>query len=219
MKISFLTFFIVTILFACSKRKEISNPPNFEKDLKYLKAYFHIPGMAAVVTQNNKIIYEQNFGTADLKNNISVDSSTIFPIASVTKIFASTLIMKLVQAGKLDLDEPINNYLENSNLSDSIKVKHILSHTSEGDPGGFFNYSPRYSILTSVIEKTSNMSFEDMVRTQILEPLSLKNTHPISNEEVLASLAGQLAKPYYFYGEVEEGHYDTGVSAGLLSLK
>jgi len=219
MKISLITFFIISILFSCQPKKEIADSPSFEKDLKYLQSYFHIPGMAAVVTKNNKIIYEQNFGTADLKNNVSVDSSTIFPIASVTKIFATTLIMKLVQDNKLSLDEPINNYLDNSNLSDSIKVKHILSHTSEGVPGSFFNYSPRYSILTSVIEKASNMPFDEMLKEEILDPLSLKNTHPISNEDVQVSLAGQMAKPYYFYGEVEDGHYDIGVSAasGLAS--
>ena len=125
-----LLIIITASLLSCDQEPKASRSAGFEKDLEVLKEYFHIPGMAAIITQNGEVIYENYFGYADLRTERLVDSATIFPIASVTKIFSTVLLMQLVEAGDLDLNEPISNYLENSNLSDSIKIKHVLSHTS-----------------------------------------------------------------------------------------
>lgn len=205
----------VGVLLSCHEKKQSSTPQAFESDLQSLKEYFHIPGMAAMVTHNGQVVYENYFGHADLDKRIPVDSTTIFPMASVTKVFATVLIMKLVDSGELSLDDPINNFLHESGLSDSIKVKHVLSHTSEGSPGAFFNYSGRFSMLTNVLEKSGKASFEQLLRTQILQPLSLRNTYPLSDD----SMNRQIAKPYYFFGQVEEGHYEVGLStsSGLAS--
>ena len=125
-----LLIIITASLLSCDQKPKESPSASFERDLEVLKEYFHIPGMAAIVTHNGEIIYENYFGYADLKTERLVDSTTIFPIASVTKTFATVLLMQLVEAGDLDLNEPINRYLENSHLSDSITIKHVLSHTS-----------------------------------------------------------------------------------------
>jgi CubicO group peptidase (beta-lactamase class C family) len=93
-------------------------------------------------------------------------------MASLTKIFSAVLIMKLVEEKKLDLDEPINKYVTNRNIADSIKIEHILSHTSQGDIGQQFYYSGRFGWLTTVIEKASGNSFEKEINEKIIQPLT-----------------------------------------------
>lgn len=192
---------------------------NFEKDITALKEYFHIPGMSVLVQQDGKIIYEKYLGQTDVENAIPVDSTSVFPVASITKTFSTVLLLQLVEQGKVTLDDSINMYLENSTLSDEIKVKHILSHSSEGIPGTFFNYSSRFFMLTQVIEKSSGKSLEDLMNANILSPLGLDNTVPILGQSTVDSLGKKMAKPYYYYGAVEAGHYDFGLStaSGLAS--
>ncbi|HAA10778.1 MAG TPA: hypothetical protein DCE41_03395 [Cytophagales bacterium] len=129
------------------------------------------------------------------------------------------MLMKYVKAGKLRLDEPIKTYIPESELPDEIQVCHILSHTSEGLPGSFFNYSPRYGLLTPVLEQVSGMPYEELLQQEILDPLSLTHTVSLTNQQVIDSLAGQWAQPYYYGGEAEPGHFDVGVStsSGLSS--
>lgn len=218
MKQILLLISIVSFL-SCAEKPGESPSKSFEKDLIALKEYFHIPGMAVIVTKNNKTLYENYFGYADLETKTKIDSSTIFPIASVTKTFATVLLMQYVESGKLSLDDPINDYLDNSNFSDAIKIKHVLSHTSEGNPGSFFNYSPRFALLSQVLEKISGIPLDRLIKKNIISKLSLQNTVPITSQSVLDSLADQIVKPYYYFGEIENGHYDVGFSTafGLAS--
>lgn len=209
------------VLVSCVDHDAVSEDSiqNFEKDIVALKEYFHIPGMSVLVQQEGKIIYENYLGQTDIENAISVDSTSIFPIASITKTFSTVLLLQLVEQGKVALDDPINMYLENSSLSDEIKVKHVLSHSSEGIPGTFFNYSSRFFLLTQVIEKSSGKSLEDLMYANILSPLGLNNTVPMRGQNTVDSLGKKLAKPYYYFGSVEPGHYDFGLStaSGLVS--
>ncbi len=208
------------ILFACQDQNANQQMPTFKEDLLELKDYFHIPGLAAIVTKNGRVIFEDYLGYRDLENRVALDSNTLFPIASITKTFAATALMKLVEGGKIDLEAPINRYLRTSDhFPESVTVRHVLSHTSEGQPGSFFNYSPRFFRLTEVLEKTSGLPFEQLLRDSILFPLSLENTIGLTNQSRLDSLLPRLAKPYSFYGETEPGHYDFGLStsSGLVS--
>ncbi len=207
-------------LLACDRAPRESPSVRFEHDLAALKEYFHIPGMAAIVTQRGDVIYENYFGYADLQTERRVDSTTIFPIASITKTFAAVLLMQLVESGDLDLDEPINNYLADSDLSDSITIRHVLSHTSEGKPGSFFNYSGRFSRLTEVLETITGEPLEVLLEDNILEPQGLGNTLSIVSQANVDSLTDVLAKPYaYHHGTIEDGHFDIGLTSsfGLAS--
>ena len=79
---------IAASLVSCERQPIESASASFEQHLSALRAYFHIPGMAAIVARNGEVVYEGYFGYADLEAERLVDSTTIFPIASVTKTFA-----------------------------------------------------------------------------------------------------------------------------------
>lgn len=190
-----------------------SNNNTFSKELHELKNLFHIPGMAVIVKNGNKTIFEDYMGLADVKNNISIDSTTVFPMASLTKIFSAILVMKLVEDHKLSLEESINKYITQQGVGDSIKVKHVLSHTSQGQVGKSFYYSGRYSWLTKVIEKASGNTFEKEMNEKIIQPLGLKRTFLLKDSLQISNGKIKLARPYYYEGQVTDGFVDYGFSS------
>src|SRR5690348_4018795 len=74
-------------------------------------------------------------GVTSVDNPLPVDGDTLFQIGSITKTFTATLAMRLVEAGKLDLDTPVCRYLPELRLKDpevaaSVTPRHLLTHTA-----------------------------------------------------------------------------------------
>lgn len=111
-KIFIFTFFFL-IIFGCTINQSIAQTRNriFATELTELKEYFHIPAISVIIKNGDKTIFEDYLGFVNLKTKIVNDSLTIFPMASLTKIFSAVLIMKLVEEKKLSLDEPIKKYV------------------------------------------------------------------------------------------------------------
>jgi len=90
-----------------------------------------IPGAAVAVVQNGKLIHYSNYGMANLEWNQPVTKNTSFQIASVTKLFTSTLVMKYMQEGKISLKDPVTKYLTDAPASwQEVRIEHLLSHES-----------------------------------------------------------------------------------------
>ncbi len=189
----------------------------FSTELRMLKNYFKIPGMAAIVAQNGQIVYEDYLGFSDQEKQIKVDSATAFPIASITKVFAGVVTLNLAEQGFFQLEDPANKYLSKSNLGDSILIKHLLSHTSQGAVGKHFYYSSRFSLLTEILEKATGKSFKNLLQEAIFQPLVLKETVLLTKAATTTNL--KLAAPYLWEGETKAGpiEYGYSASAGVVS--
>src|SRR5262249_2809619 len=81
----------------------------FEKQVDDFRKLLRIPGMSAVIIKNQKVLWAKGFGFADVEGRAPATPETVYHIASFTKTFAATLIMQLVEQGKLDLDEPVSH--------------------------------------------------------------------------------------------------------------
>ena len=97
--------------------------------------YEKFPGMSTLIVKEGEIVWVESYGFSDIENNIPVNDSTAFLLASVSKIFTGTALMQLYENGQIDLDENINNYLPfpvfNPNfISDSITFRMLMTHTS-----------------------------------------------------------------------------------------
>lgn len=93
-----------------------------------------IPGMALGIVQGGEIVHLQGFGVADASGR-KVTPQTPFHIGSLSKSFTALAIMQLVEAGKIDLDAPVQTYLPWFELADQevaaqITVRHLLNQTS-----------------------------------------------------------------------------------------
>ena len=89
-----------------------------------------------LAAENGNIIYDKAVGYADFEKKIENKPDTKFRLASVTKQFTATLIMQLVEKGKLKLDGKLSDYLPyyRKDIGDKVTIHHLLNHTS-GIPG------------------------------------------------------------------------------------
>jgi CubicO group peptidase (beta-lactamase class C family) len=109
-----------------------------EKQQKILVSYIKnndIPSVAIALAKNGEIIWEQGFGTANIQKNISSSQYVSYPLASVSKNLTATGIVTLVERKMVDLENPVNSYL-NTKLKVyqgdeiDVTVKRVLLHTS-----------------------------------------------------------------------------------------
>lgn len=96
----------------------------------------NIPGVSIAVVRDGKIIKEAGYGFANLEHEVPARPETIYQSGSVGKQFTATLVMLLVEDGKLGLDDLISKHLPQApELWKDITVRHLLTHTSGlGDP-------------------------------------------------------------------------------------
>jgi CubicO group peptidase (beta-lactamase class C family) len=107
------------------------------KKLEALLTEHKIPGMSVGVAENGKIVWEAGFGWADRERRRRATGRTLYNIGSTSKPITATAIMLLVEQGKLDLDSPVNLYLDSatalrSSFADmgSVTIRRLLNHTS-----------------------------------------------------------------------------------------
>jgi CubicO group peptidase (beta-lactamase class C family) len=87
---------------------------------------------SVLVAEKGKVIFKKGYGLANMEWNIPNSAGTKFRIGSVTKQFTAMLVMRLKQAGKLDLQAKITDYLPwyRKDTGDRITIHHLLTHTS-----------------------------------------------------------------------------------------
>ncbi|MEK6321397.1 MAG: serine hydrolase [Acidobacteriota bacterium] len=150
-----------------------------EQLLDGLRQQLKIPAMSCAILKDQKVVWAKGLGYADLENKIPATEHTSYHLASLTKTFASTILMQLVQEGKVKLDDPVSKYgiaLESEGV---IRVKHLFSHTSEGTPGERYSYNGnRFGELDKVIQRATGKSFAELLIANILDPLGLNETAP-----------------------------------------
>ncbi|HKU77081.1 MAG TPA: serine hydrolase [Pyrinomonadaceae bacterium] len=151
----------------------------FETWLESLRQELKIPAYSAAIVKDQKVIWAKGFGYADVENKIPATEHTAYHLASLTKTFASTILMQLVQEGKIKLDDPVSKYGITLESDGVIRVRHLFSHTSEGNPGEQYRYNGnRFAELDKVVERATGKSFAELLIANILDPLGMNETAP-----------------------------------------
>jgi len=86
----------------------------FEQEIQNLRKRLRIPGMSVAILKEQEIILKKGFGYADIENQIPATENTPYHLASLTKPFAATILMCLVEEGKLNLDQALSGILKDS---------------------------------------------------------------------------------------------------------
>lgn len=121
---------------------------------------WHAAGFAIAVVEKNKVVYAKGFGYRDVAAKLPVTPNTLFAIGSCTKAFTATLIGKLQQDGKLDIDKPVYNYLPslkfyNDAMNSTITLRDMMSHRTglpRHDLSWYFFNSPSTDSLIQRIQ-------------------------------------------------------------------
>ncbi len=98
-----------------------------------------IAGGSFLVAHKGKVVFREAFGYADLESKRPFTTEELVPIASVSKPFLASVIMVLVEQGKLKLDDPVTQYLPefkdirvegSRSPAQPMTLRHLLSHTA-----------------------------------------------------------------------------------------
>jgi CubicO group peptidase (beta-lactamase class C family) len=167
------------------------------------------PGAVVVIGRSDSLLYARGYGhfTWSTRSPVPTPDSTYWDIASITKVLgAMSAAMRLVDAGRLDLDAPVRRYLPrfSGGLKDQVTVRMLLDHTS-----GLRSYAPLFKrartrtqalevlyaerpirrpgdlavygdlnaiFLGLVIESVSKLPLDRFVAREVFEPLRLEQT-------------------------------------------
>jgi len=163
----------------------------------------HVPGAAVAVVEDGRISKIGVYGKANLEWNVDVDEDTSFQLASATKIFTGIALMRLVEQGRLSLDDPLTRFYPAAPAAwERIRVRQLANHTSglsddlgqprpqtvaaivaaaqatplAYEPGSRSRYGfTDFVVLRAVLEQVSGKPLPDLFRDEIFRPLGLTN--------------------------------------------
>jgi CubicO group peptidase (beta-lactamase class C family) len=88
-------------------------------------------GVSVAVVKNARTVLAKGYGFADLENDVPATAETVYRVGSITKQFTSAAIMRLMEQGKLSLDDTLQKFLPNfPTQGNRVTVRHLLNHTS-----------------------------------------------------------------------------------------
>lgn len=181
-----------------------------------------------LIMKNNKIVFDKSYGYANHALNIKNNINTSYPIASLQKSITAALVMKQVINHRLSLSDKLNKFYPQVPNSQNITIRQLLNMTSGLKPNKtmtslsnsdtqFINFYANHSIdsnngvwdyqainyylLVGIIEKVTHESYSSLVNKEIIEPLHLRHTAFINNQEManfICSYSCEKANnPYY----------------------
>ncbi|MCL4407255.1 MAG: beta-lactamase family protein [Thermotogae bacterium] len=164
------------------------------------------PGGVLLIGDHEKVIFEKSYGTLSKDSKEPVSNDTIYDVASMTKVTATTpAVMKLIEEGRLRLYDPVSLFLDEFKTDEKkeIRIFHLLTHTS-----GLPSYSEgwkyaqgqelmkivnstmpinpvsakylysclNFITLMEIAEKVTSRKFNEFTKTEIFDPLGMVHT-------------------------------------------
>jgi len=90
----------------------------------------HIAGASVIMAKGSKILLDKSYGYASLELSVPMPDDASFEIGSVTKQFTAAAILKLVEEGKLSLEDDFTKYMEFDTKGRKVTIGQLLNHTS-----------------------------------------------------------------------------------------
>jgi CubicO group peptidase (beta-lactamase class C family) len=155
-------------------------PPQSRMTIADRMAHYKVPGVSVAFFDHGQILWTRAYGFADVAAKRPVTPDTLFQAASISKPVAALAALRLVQDGKLNLDEDVNVKLRTWKVPDNaftatekVTIRRILSHSAGLTVHGFPGYASDEPIPTAV---------------QILNGEKPANTDPIRVDVVPGTL-------------------------------
>jgi CubicO group peptidase (beta-lactamase class C family) len=226
------------LLVACAGGLLTAQDNQFEVFAAYLDALrlqARIPGLSAAIVRDGVVVWDRGFGHADIDRLVPATPDTPYRIASLSKPFSSTLLLRCAEQGRLDLDEPIGRYSSAMPEADAT-VRHVLSHTSHAPPGTSFRYDgDRFAALTPVVDACAGEPYRKAL-AGMLDRLGMRDSVPGQDLEMPTAetvamfdsptlqryrdVLGRLATPYALQadGRVRKTEYPAKTLSAAVGL-
>lgn len=161
-------------------------------DLEHLLVEGRVPGVSIAVVRNGKIDELRQAGVRNASSSLPIDADTVFDAASLSKPVLAYIVLQLLDAGVLALDEPlaqhVPDFVEDDPGAAEITIRHVLSHTTglpnwrgkgkplktQIRPGERFSYSGEAFVwLQRVAEKATGEPLESLAQRLVFLPLGM----------------------------------------------
>jgi CubicO group peptidase (beta-lactamase class C family) len=136
---------------------QIQGEPPAAMTLADRMAHHQVPGVSVAVIDSGRIVWARGFGVKETGSADSVTAETLFQAASISKPVAATAMLRLVQEGRLSLDENVNSYLKSWQLPDNaftaaekVTLRRLASHSAGLTVHGFPGYHADSAVPTVV---------------------------------------------------------------------
>ena len=221
-----MIFALALLFFATPDTLDASPYDRLNHALDSLRVRYDVPGLAAAVVADGEVAFARGYGWADLEAERPVTAATPFRIASLTKPLAATVLLRLVEQGRLDLNRPFAETVAGYDRAcalftspevlaaepllrrltedwrcraerDRLTVRHYLTHTAQGEPGAAYRYNGfLYGQLFRVAEGAAGRPFPDLLRDSLFVPLGMTRTLPSQADSTRPDVLEALARPY-----------------------
>ena len=166
-----------------------------------------VPGLSVAVVADGDITWSRGFGVRISGRDEEITRDTVFEAASLSKQVFAFAVLRLVDAGVIELDRPLRDYLGQDYEEDPriarITARHVLSHMTgfpnwRGDqqlrthftPGNRFSYSGEgFQYLQHVVSQLIDLPVHDYMRREILEPAGMRSASFLWTGDEEASVA------------------------------
>jgi len=126
-------FFLSFLVNAENTKKNLTQ---LQQEIKNIQKSANIPALGVVLIDNGEPVWITGLGKANLAENTAVDEHSLFPIGSISKMFIGLAVLKLVEEGKLNLNDKVRDLVpeitfENKwQATNPVLLVHLLEHTS-----------------------------------------------------------------------------------------
>ncbi len=191
---------------------------DLRREARRLIQVAEIPGISLALVRSGRVIWSAGHGVANVETGASVNENTVFEAASLSKPVFAYAVLRLVDRGELDLDEPLWNTLEYERLQHDARARTItprlvLTHTSglpnwgdtplelSYDPGSRWSYSGEgFVFLQRALERSTGLTLNELVQREVFDRLGMTRSSYVWRAEY-DSLA---ATGHDLIGEVAE---------------
>lgn len=138
---------------SCGEELTPGQQQQIERIVLDLRHETEAPGISVAVANDNRLVYSNAFGLADVENDVACTSATKFRTASIAKSMTAVLVMKLAEEGKLDPDASVRQYVpEFPKKRWTVTSRQLLGHL-----GGIRHYkSPQETVATQFYPSLSD---------------------------------------------------------------
>ena len=156
------------------------------------------PGMAVLLARGDEVLYRGACGSANLELGVPLTADQVFRIGSVTKQFAAAAALKLAEAGKLSLDDPLTKFVPGYPGGDKVNVRMLLNHTS-----GLRSYTDVPGVMTGtpIMRDLGTMELIDTFKAEKPDFAPGEGWHYNNSGYVLlgAVIEAASGKPWHVY--------------------
>ena len=148
----------------------------FERYLEPLVQQIGMPGLSAVIVQDDRIAWSKNYGYADVERKIPTAIDTPYPVGGITQAMTGVLMGVCIDRFQFLIDQDIRNFVPAFPVAET-RVRQVLAHATDGR----FAYNPAlYANLTSVAESKEcfSKSFRQALATEVFDRLAMTRTVP-----------------------------------------